>query len=220
MMRSFLLACAALATLAVANSIWPQPASYSEGAAAAELSSAFEITCAGACPDPLPAAFTRYTNLLFFAGLPPPPAGPAITGLAVSVAASAPLALGVDESYSLNVPVSGTATLTAPTQWGALRGLESFSQLSTWGGNVRGRYNISQLPISVSDAPRFPWRGVLIDSSRHFLPVAAVLITLDAMSYNKLNRLHWHIVDDDSWPLQSLKYPNFTLGAYEPGAIC
>jgi hexosaminidase len=157
--------------------------------------------------------------MLFFAGLPPATSGPAITGLSVAVAASAPLALEVDESYTLAVPASGVATLTAATQWGALRGLESFSQLAVWGGNVIGGYNLTNLPIAVTDAPRFPWRGVLIDSSRHFLPVPTILATLDAMSYNKLNRLHWHIVDDNSWPLQSLRYPNFTRGAYEPAAI-
>ena len=208
------------ANIGSANGIWPHPLSYSEGVASAEISSAFEISCVGdVCPDPLPAAFDRYTNLLFFAGLPPAPAGPALTGLSVSVVAAAPLGFDVDESYSLRVPVSGVATLTAATQWGALRGLESFSQLSAWGGNVLGRYAVAGLPIAIDDAPRFPWRGLLVDTSRHFQPVEALYVTLDAMSYNKLNRMHWHIVDDDSWPLQSLTYPNFTLGAYEPAAI-
>ena len=225
MARFFVLAALATcasgsADIGSANGVWPQPKSYTEGTLSAEVASAFEINCAGAvCPDPLPAAFDRYTNLLFFAGLPPAPAGPALTGLAVSVAADAPLGLGVDESYALRVPASGVATITAPTQWGALRALESFSQLAAWGGNVLGRYNVSGLPIAIDDAPRFPWRGLLIDSSRHFLPVDAIKITLDAMSYNKLNRLHWHIVDDNSWPLQSLTFPLFTLGAYEPAAI-
>lgn len=210
----------AISNIGSANGVWPQPHSYTEGTASAEISSTFEINCSGAvCPDPLPAAFDRYTNLIFFAGLPPAPVGMAITGLDVSVAAAAPLGLGVDESYSLRVPLSGVATLTAATQWGALRGLESFSQLAAWGGNVLGRYNVAGLPISIDDAPRFPWRGLLVDTSRHYQPVEALYITLDAMSYNKLNRMHWHIVDDDSWPLQSLTYPNFTLGAYEPAAI-
>ena len=213
-------ACHASADIGSANGVWPQPKSYTEGTSSAEVASAFEINCAGAlCPDPLPAAFDRYTNLIFFAGLPPAPAGPALTGLDVSVAADSPLALGVDESYTLRVPVSGVATITAPTQWGALRGLESFSQLAAWGGNVKGLYNVSGLPIAIDDAPRFPWRGLLIDSSRHFLPVEAIKVTLDAMGYNKMNRLHWHIVDDNSWPLQSLAFPLFTLGAYEPAAI-
>ena len=55
------------------------------------------------------------------------------------------------------------------------------------------------------------WRGVLMDSSRNFLTVSTILRELDAMSYNKFNTLHWHVVDDQSWPLYSSTYPNFTL---------
>ncbi len=75
-------------------------------------------------------------------------------------------------------------------------------------GNV---YTLNGLPISVVDFPRFMWRGVLMDSSRNFLTVSTILRELDAMSYNKFNTLHWHVVDDQSWPLYSSTYPNFTL---------
>jgi hexosaminidase len=111
--------------------------------------------------------------------------------------------------------------LQAPNQWGALRGLETFSQLVWWAGNdvTPNAYNITSLPIFITDAPRFPWRGTLIDTSRHYLSVPTILSVLDAMSYSKMNRLHWHVVDDDSWPLQSVRYPLFTKGAYEKAAI-
>lgn len=57
------------------------------------------------------------------------------------------------------------------------------------------------------------------DSSRHFLTVTAILRTLDAMSYNKYNVLHWHIIDDQSWPLITSTMPNCTInGAYVPEA--
>ena len=83
----------------------------------------------------------------------------------------------MDESYTLNVDGSG-ATLTAPNQWGALRGLESFSQLIAWQydrSSDSNTYSIQMLPVAIKDAPRFKWRGLLIDSSRHYLTVNAIL---------------------------------------------
>jgi hexosaminidase len=58
-----------------------------------------------------------------------------------------------------------------------------------------------KLPISVSDEPEFSYRGVMIDTARHFLPFHMILETVDAMMYNKMNVLHWHITDEDSFPL-------------------
>ncbi|EEC12534.1 beta-hexosaminidase, putative [Ixodes scapularis] len=69
---------------------------------------------------------------------------------------------------------------------------------------------------SVDDFPRFSFRGLLLDSSRHFQPVKVLKQNLDAMAYNKLNVFHWHLVDDQSWPLQMAVYPNLTQSAYSP----
>lgn len=81
-------------------------------------------------------------------------------------------------------------------------------------------YAIESLPIEVHDFPRYSWRGVLIDSSRNYLHVNTILRVLDAMSYNKYNVLHWHVVDDQSWPIVSSAFPNCTLnGAYAPTAV-
>lgn len=63
----------------------------------------------------------------------------------------------------------------------------------------------------IKDSPRFPYRGILLDTARHFIPVPILKKQIDAMSYNKFNVLHWHIVDDQSFPLESLKHPNLTL---------
>lgn len=99
------------------------------------------------------------------------------------------LSLKTDESYSLSV-TSNTATINAKTVFGALRGLETFSQLVS--DNASGSFTVTT--ATVSDSPRFPWRGLMIDTARHYLSVNTIMKLLDAMSYSKLNVLHWHLV--------------------------
>ena len=67
------------------------------------------------------------------------------------------------------------------------------------------QYAINQ--VDIDDAPRFKFRGAMIDTSRHYLTINTIMMHLDAMAYNKLNVLHWHIVDDQSFPYVSTKFP-------------
>uniref|UniRef100_A0AAQ5XIZ8 Beta-hexosaminidase n=2 Tax=Amphiprion ocellaris TaxID=80972 RepID=A0AAQ5XIZ8_AMPOC len=116
------------------------------------------------------------------------------------------------ERYNLSV-FSGRASLKAVTVWGALRGLESFSQLVYQ--DDFGSYFVNKTDIK--DFPRFQFRGILLDTSRHYLPVQAILKTLDAMAYSKFNVFHWHIVDDPSFPYQSRTFPDLSSkGAFHP----
>uniref|UniRef100_A0AAR5Q2S4 beta-N-acetylhexosaminidase n=1 Tax=Dendroctonus ponderosae TaxID=77166 RepID=A0AAR5Q2S4_DENPD len=120
-------------------------------------------------------------------------------------------AFQADESYSLNIAIE-ESTITARTVWGVLRGLETFSQLLYTGEDGSStRVNATK----IRDFPRFPVRGLLLDTSRHFIHLAQIYQLLDAMAYNKLNVFHWHIVDDQSFPYVSMKFPELSeLGAY------
>ncbi|XP_073440179.1 beta-hexosaminidase subunit beta isoform X2 [Dendrobates tinctorius] len=117
-----------------------------------------------------------------------------------------------DESYKLIIDDNG-AVLQASQVWGALRGLETFSQLVY--EDDTGSFIVNKTQIT--DAPRFAHRGVLLDTSRHFLPLKTIILNLDAMAFNKMNVLHWHIVDDQSFPYQSIVFPELSnMGAYHP----
>ncbi len=102
-----------------------------------------------------------------------------------------------DERYHLNV-ADGAITLSAPDDWGALRGLATLEALGA-GGTLA--------EVDVEDAPRFPWRGVLLDPARHFLPVEVLERTLDGMAACKLNVLHLHLSDDQGYRLPSSRFP-------------
>ncbi|HEY8459581.1 MAG TPA: family 20 glycosylhydrolase [Blastocatellia bacterium] len=112
--------------------------------------------------------------------------------------------LNEDESYSLEVS-DGRATLKAATVIGALRGLETLLQLVESGRD--GHY----IPfVKVEDKPRFRWRGLLFDSSRHFQPLEVIKRNLDGMAAVKLNVFHWHLTDDQGFRIESRKYPKLT----------
>ena len=75
--------------------------------------------------------------------------------------------------------------------YGALRLLESFSQLVVFDFDC-GRYEVAGVPWQIADAPRFAHRGLMVDTARHYEPLAAVRAIIDSLAYAKLNVLHWH----------------------------
>src|SRR5499427_7344790 len=112
--------------------------------------------------------------------------------------------LGEDESYQLSVTDS-SAQLTAPTTLGALRGLETFLQLVSITPS-----GFAAPAVTIKDQPRFPWRGTLIDVSRHFIPIDVLKRNLDGMAAVKMNVFHWHLSDDQGFRAESKVFPKLT----------
>ena len=109
--------------------------------------------------------------------------------------------LGEDESYHLTVSQNGVQ-LSAANPLGILHGLQTFLQL------VRITPQGFAAPaVSIDDQPRFAWRGLMIDSGRHFQPVEVIERNLEGMEAVKLNVFHWHLSDDQGFPIESKVYP-------------
>lgn len=201
----------------VMGSIWPKPQQHAKGNGLFSLSPlTFQFKSTGEESDVLSAALKRYKTLTFPDKIPPCNVRYrrdlfALTSLVVNVKEKyAPMSFKMDESYTLSVS-SPTSRLIANTTWGALRGLETFSQLVYQNefGDFRAR------EAKIFDYPRFHFRGFLIDTSRHYVAVPVILSHIDAMAYGKYNVLHWHIVDDPSFPFVSETFPSLSdTGAY------
>ena len=106
-----------------------------------------------------------------------------------------------NESYQLSITPE-KVTLISETDIGAFRGMETFLQLLSV--DEVGYF----LPtIKIEDKPRFPWRGLLIDACRHFIPVEAIKRNLDGMAAVKLNVLHWHLTEDQGFRVECKTFP-------------
>ncbi|XP_049876925.1 beta-hexosaminidase subunit beta-like [Pectinophora gossypiella] len=118
----------------------------------------------------------------------------------------------MDESY--NLTVKRRAVLKANTVWGIIRGLESFSQLFYMSDDYKEvRINAT----TIYDYPQYSHRGIMVDTSRHYLSMDTMHKLLDGMATNKMNVLHWHIADDPSFPYKSKKFPELSeKGHYYP----
>ena len=122
---------------------------------------------------------------------------------------------GDDESYQLQI-TPAQIHLQANTSSGALYGLETLTQLLDCPANSAAvaerpaAQNCHWPAVTIKDKPRFPWRGLLIDSARRFVPLADLKRQLQGMASAKLNVLHWHLTDDQGWRFQSVSYPKLT----------
>jgi len=108
---------------------------------------------------------------------------------------------GEDESYSLEVTAGG-AKLHAANPLGSLHGLQTFLQLVSITAD-----GFTVPVISIQDQPRFVWRGLMIDSARHFIPLDVIQRNLDGLEAVKMNVFHWHLSDNEGFRVESKKFP-------------
>lgn len=114
------------------------------------------------------------------------------------------------EAYRIEIDKKGVR-LSANTETGIFYGLQTLLQLLNNGDN-------KTLPaLTINDSPRFPYRGLHLDVSRHFFDKEFVKKQLNAMAYFKMNRLHWHLTDGAGWRIEIKKYPRLTsFAAWRP----
>ncbi|KAL1507780.1 hypothetical protein AB1Y20_007390 [Prymnesium parvum] len=208
--------------LPAALDLWPLPSNVSGTAAPLTVlpSASFFSLATPASSPLLTAAFDRYAALTFphapDAARPGRPDSPAITALSLTVHdldESHPQ-LATDESYSLSLPAAGgAASAEARTVYGALRALETFSQLVRFDFDA-GAY--AAAAVELRDAPRFAHRGLMIDTARHYQPLASIRRLVDSLPFAKLNVLHWHMVDSQSFPFEVVSRPKLWEAAYAP----
>jgi len=187
--------------------LMPMPASVQTGSGQLPISASFSVAVTGAHDASLDSEIQRFqTQLARQTGIPFRTKSGSVPSLQIHAdrGREAVQKLGEDESYELTVSDSG-AKLTALTVLGAIRGLQTFLQLVTITPT-----GFAAPAVTIKDQPRFPWRGLLIDVSRHFIPLDVLKRNLDGMAAVKMNVLHWHLSDDQGFRVESKKFPKLT----------
>ncbi len=202
-----LIATAASAQPQPQLNLMPMPASVQPGSGQLPIDQSFSVAVTGTRDASLDSGVRRFqTQLSKQTGIPfrPKPGAAPTLQIHSDRGRDQVQRLGEDESYELTISDSG-AKLTAPTPLGVLHGLETFLQL------VQPSATGFAVPaVTIKDQPRFPWRGLMFDVSRHFIPIDVLKRNLDAMAAVKLNVLHWHLSDDQGFRVESKKFPKLT----------
>jgi hexosaminidase len=188
--------------------VMPLPAKAQLGSGALKIDAGFTLAFTGYREERLDRAGRRFllqcnreTGLVF--GQAAAAADPAKATLIVTTDhASKPVQeLGEDESYTLEVTSTG-AKLHAATPLGTMHGLQTFLQLVSITAD-----GFAAPAVSIQDQPRFPWRGLMIDVSRHFISVPVLKRNLEGMEAVKINVFHWHLSDNQGFRVESHKFP-------------
>jgi hexosaminidase len=183
----------------------PLPAHVVQGSGSIPINGALQVRFEGYTEPRLERARDRFlAHLATETGILPEPAQPGGRP-ALVIKTSGPSApvqqLGEDESYHLEVTPAG-AVLRAPNPLGVLHGLQTLLQLvhTTPQG-------FAIAAVTIDDQPRFPWRGLMLDVGRHFMPLDTVRQAIDGMEAVKLNVFHWHLSENQGFRVESKTYP-------------
>jgi len=186
--------------------IMPLPAKVETADGWLKIDSSFNITFAGYREARLERAGQRFLHQVRRqTGIVPLPANKNASTATLQIFTdheSKPVQeLGEDESYTLDVTPAG-AKLRASNPLGALRGLQTFLQLIAISAD-----GFSIPALHIEDRPRFPWRGLMVDTGRHFIPLDVVKRNLDGMEAVKMNVFHWHLSENQGFRAESRKFP-------------
>jgi len=120
------------------------------------------------------------------------------------------------EGYSLNIS-SEQITLTAATDSGLYYGIQSLRQLLPAEAEINPAIECLIPAMEIEDQPAFDWRGLMLDSCRHFHGIEEIKQILDILAIHKINRFHWHLTEDQGWRIEIKKYPLLTqIGSKRP----
>jgi hexosaminidase len=186
--------------------LMPMPSSVQLGSGSLRVDATFSVALTGHTEPRLDRAVQRFQQqLLRQTAIPLGSNGSASTKTTLVVrtdhASKEIQELGEDETYVLEVTADG-AKLTAATPLGTLHGLQTFLQL------VEVSPDGFAVPaVTIQDQPRFPWRGLMIDVSRHFIPLDILKRNIDGMEAVKMNVFHWHLSDNQGFRVESKKFP-------------
>jgi hexosaminidase len=186
--------------------LMPAPAHVQLGNGSLRIDSSFAVALTGHTEARLDHAVQRFQRQLSLQTAIPfpakaPPSSKSTLEIHTDHASKEVQEPGEDESYILKVTPDG-ATLTAATPLGVLHGLQTFLQL------VEVSPEAFSVPaVTIEDSPRFPWRGLMIDVSRHFIPLDILKRNIDGMEAVKMNVFHWHLSENQGFRAESKKFP-------------
>src|SRR6266404_2572952 len=187
-------------------SLMPLPANMRSGTGRLAVDSSFSIAFTGYSEPRLERAGERFLKQLarqtgLALALKPSKTAKATLVIQTDHASKEIQEVGEDESYILDVSTA-SARLRASTPLGTMHGLQTFLQL------VEVSPNGFAVPVvTIQDQPRFPWRGLMIDSARHFIPLDVIRRNIDGMEAVKMNVFHWHLSENQGFRVESKKYP-------------
>jgi hexosaminidase len=186
--------------------LMPVPASAQMGSGSLKIDAGFTVAFTGHTDARLNGAAERFVGRLskqtgLLMGMRPVSGAKATLVVHVDHDSKPVQELGEDESYVLEVAPSG-ASISAPTDLGALHGLQTFLQLVSVSPD-----GFFAPAVTVKDTPRFPWRGLMIDAGRHFIPLEVLRRNIDGMEAVKMNVFHWHLSENQGFRVESRKFP-------------